>query len=137
VKNPLAAHPPWRQLLIVSIVLPLLIVLAVLAFAWPAARMQPRNVPVGLVGSSPASERVLEQLSAADPGAFAFRLYADTSAARAAVVDRKVYGAFVVTARSVPVSTPPTRRAGCRWSTWCRCRTTTREVWYSPRHCCR
>src|SRR3954453_20006132 len=50
VKNPLAAHPPWRQMLIVSLVLPLLIILAVLAFAWPAARIQPRNVPLGVVG---------------------------------------------------------------------------------------
>lgn len=103
MKNPLAAHPPWRQLLIVSIVLPLLIVLAVLAFAWPAARLRPRHVPVGIVGSTPGSEQVLERLSAAEPGAFDFRLYADRSAARAAVVDRDVYGAFVVTAQQVTV----------------------------------
>jgi hypothetical protein len=38
LRNPLAAHPPWRQLLIV---------LAVLAFAWPVARMRPRNVFIG------------------------------------------------------------------------------------------
>ncbi|HEU5008768.1 MAG TPA: ABC transporter permease [Jatrophihabitantaceae bacterium] len=103
MKNPLAAHPPWRQLLIVSIVLPLLIALAVLAFAWPAARMRPRNVPVGIVGSTPGSEQLLERLSAAQPGAFDFRLYADRSAARAAVADRDVYGAFVVTAHRISV----------------------------------
>jgi len=103
VKNPLAAHPPWRQLLIVSIVLPLMIALAVLAFAWPAARMRPRNVPVGIVGSTPGSEQLLERLSAAQPGAFDFRLYANRSAARTAVADRDVYGAFVVTAHRISV----------------------------------
>jgi hypothetical protein len=103
VKNPLAAHPPWRQLLIVSIVLPLLIALAVLAFAWPAARMRPRHVPVGIVGSAPGSERLLERLSAAQPGAFDFRLYANPSAARAAVADRDVYGAFVIGAHRISV----------------------------------
>jgi hypothetical protein len=103
LRNPLAAHPPWRQLLIVSIVLPLLIALAVLAFAWPAARLRPRNVPVGLVGSTPGSEQLLEQLSAADPGAFEFRLYPDITAARAAVADRDVDGAFVVGPRQASV----------------------------------
>jgi hypothetical protein len=89
--------------LIVSIVLPLLIALAVLAFAWPAARLRPRNVPVGLVGSTPGSEQLLEQLSAADPGAFEFRLYPDITAARAAVADRDVDGAFVVGPRQTSV----------------------------------
>lgn len=49
MRNPLASHPPWRQLLIISVVLPLVIVLAVLAFAWPAARIAPRDLPVGIV----------------------------------------------------------------------------------------
>ena len=55
MNNPLAAHPPWRQLLIVSIVLPLLIVLAVLAFDWPAARAAPRHLPIGVIGSNPGT----------------------------------------------------------------------------------
>src|SRR6202035_3455516 len=33
MRNPLAAHPPWRQLTIIAVLLPLMIVLAVLAFA--------------------------------------------------------------------------------------------------------
>jgi hypothetical protein len=97
MKNPLAAHPPWRQLLVVSIVLPLLIVLAVLAFAWPAARIEPRDVPVGVVGSTPASQQLITQLSAAAPGEFDLRLYADQAAARSAIAHRDIYGAFDVT----------------------------------------
>ena len=53
MRNPLAAHPPWRQLAIISVLLPLMIVLAVLAFAWPTARIAPRHLPVGLVGTGP------------------------------------------------------------------------------------
>ena len=49
--NPLANHPPWRQLIIISMVLPLMIVLGVLAFAWPVARLAPRDLPVGIVGT--------------------------------------------------------------------------------------
>jgi hypothetical protein len=95
--NPLAAHPPWRQLLIISLVLPLLIVLAVLAFAWPAARIAPRDLPVGIVGAGPASQHAIQGLARAEPGAFDIQHYPSESAARTAIEDRSVYGAFVIT----------------------------------------
>jgi hypothetical protein len=96
MKNPLAAHPPWRQLVIVSIALPALIVLAVLAFAWPAARIAPRNLPVGVVGIDASTAPVAQALAKAEPGGFDLHLYADESAARRAIEDRDIYGAFVV-----------------------------------------
>ena len=67
-RNPLAAYPPWRQLTIIAVLLPLMIVLAVLAFAWPAARIAPRDLPVGIVGTGGASEPVLSGLTRSDPG---------------------------------------------------------------------
>jgi hypothetical protein len=93
-RNPLAEHPPWRQLVIVAVVLPLVIVAAVLAFAWPAGRIAPRDLPVGIVGASPAAQQVVESLDRAQPGGFDFHLYADDAAARTAIEDRDVYGAF-------------------------------------------
>ena len=96
MRNPLAAHPPWRQLTIIAVVLPLMIVLAVLAFAWPAARIAPRGLPVGIVGTGTASERVLAGLNRSDPGGFDVRRYADQASARAAIRDRDIYGAFVI-----------------------------------------
>ncbi len=96
MRNPLAAHPPWRQLAIISVLLPLMIVLAVLAFAWPAARIAPRHLPVGLVGTGPASQQVLSGLTRSDPGGFDVQRYADEASARSAIEDRDVYGAFAV-----------------------------------------
>jgi hypothetical protein len=96
VRNPLAAHPPWRQLTIIAVLLPLMIVLAVLAFAWPAARIAPRGLPVGIVGTGTASERVLAGLNRSDPGGFDARRYADQASAGAAIRDRDIYGAFVI-----------------------------------------
>ena len=95
MRNPLAAHPPWRQLTIIAVLLPLMIALAALAFAWPAARIAPRGLPVGLVGTGAASERVLAGLNRSDPGGFDVRRYPDQAAARAAIRDRDIYGAFV------------------------------------------
>ena len=103
MRNPLAAHPPWRQLTIISVLLPLMIVLAVLAFAWPAARIAPRHLPVGLVGTGPASQQVLSGLTRSDPGGFDVQRYADEASARSAIEDRDVYGAFAVGAGGITV----------------------------------
>jgi hypothetical protein len=103
VRNPLAAHPPWRQLLIISVVLPLVVVLAVLAFAWPAARIAPRDLPVGVVGTGPASEEAIAGMTHADPGGFSFQLYADQASARSAIENRDIYGAFAFAPRQVTV----------------------------------
>jgi hypothetical protein len=85
------------------VVLPLTIALAVLAFAWPAARLAPRQLPVGVVGATPATQQLVDGLSTAEPGGFDLRLYADEATARAAIRDRDVYGAFVVSGRDLAV----------------------------------
>ncbi len=103
MRNPLVAHPPWRQLVIISVVLPVLIGLAVLAFAWPVARATPRDLPVGIVGTSPAGQQVVEGLARAEPGGFDFHLYADGASARSAIENREIYGAFVVASGGVTV----------------------------------
>ena len=103
MRNPLAAHPPWRQLLIISVILPLIIALGVLAFAWPVARIAPRALPVGIVGTSPASEQAIAAMTHAEPDGFSFRLYPDMGSAQSAIKDREIYGAFAFTRRRVIV----------------------------------
>lgn len=85
-------HPPWRQLLLISTALPVLLMLAVLAFAWPAARVAPRDVPIGVVGPT----AVTAHLTHSAPGAFDVHSYPSAAAARTAIELRAVYGAFVV-----------------------------------------
>ncbi len=99
----LAGHPPWRQMLIVSTTLPTVIVAAVLAFAWPASRIQPRDLPVAIVGSTSESRTVIEHLETARPGGFEFHQYADAAHAREAIAHRQVYGAFEQTPGHVVV----------------------------------
>jgi hypothetical protein len=96
MRNPLAAHPPWRQLTIVAILLPLMVVLAVLAFAWPTARIAPRHLPVGVVGTGTGRQQVVTGLNRSDPGGFDVRRYASEASARSAIEDRDIYGAFAV-----------------------------------------
>jgi hypothetical protein len=99
--NPLVKHPPWRQLLIVSLVVPVLVTLAVMAFTWPASKTAPRDLPVGVVNSEP----IALALAHSQPGAFDLHLYPDDAAARTAIDDRDVYGAFEVTPGHLTVLT--------------------------------
>ncbi|WP_327289755.1 ABC transporter permease [Streptomyces sp. NBC_01198] len=102
MKNPLGV-PSWRQAVIMIVGLPLVIALAVMAYAWPAARIAPRDLPVGVVSTGTASQSVVEGLEHGRPGAFDIRLYPDQAAARSAIEHRDVYGAFVVAPGHVTV----------------------------------
>jgi hypothetical protein len=104
-KNPLVHHPPWRQLLILSVLAPLVVSLAVLLFTWPASRTAARGMPVGIVGTGAATQQTVERLTNTDPGAFELHLYADDAEVRGAIADREVYGAFEISSRRFTVLT--------------------------------
>ncbi|MFS8200117.1 ABC transporter permease [Streptomyces sp. CWNU-52B] len=91
---------PSHRLRIAAVVLlvPVLAALALWAFAWPAARTAPHDLPLGVAGPAAATAQVQKQLEAHE-GAFEIHRYADEAAARDAIEDRTVYGAVVVTGR--------------------------------------
>jgi hypothetical protein len=68
--------------------IPIIVAAVLTLFAWPAARMEPRELPIGVVGSPAATQAV-------DRDAFELHRYADEAAAREAIEEREVYGAFV------------------------------------------
>jgi hypothetical protein len=74
------------------LLIPLAVAVVLTLFAWPNARLEPRDVPVGVAGA-PALEK---RLGAAGD-AFEVHRYASEGAARTAIEDRDVYGAFVAT----------------------------------------
>ncbi|MFG2278735.1 ABC transporter permease [Streptomyces asoensis] len=86
-----------RRLVAVVLLVPLLAAVALWAFAWPAARTAPRDLPLGVAGPAAATAPLERQL-AQQEGAFDLHHYTDGKAAREAVEDRTVYGAVVVTA---------------------------------------
>lgn len=87
-----------RRLLGVVVLVPLLAALALWAFAWPAARTAPRDLPLGVAGPATATAQMERQLRQ-HAGAFEIHHYADERAARVAIEDRTVYGAVVATAQ--------------------------------------
>jgi hypothetical protein len=97
-------HSQRRPKPAMIVLVPLVAALVLTLFAWPSARLEPRDLPIGVAGPPTAAGAIEQRLSARD-GAFDVRRYADEAAARAAIEDRDVYGAFVATPRGPKVLT--------------------------------
>ncbi|MFM9371059.1 ABC transporter permease [Streptomyces sp. Da 82-17] len=95
---PSPAPGPTRRLIAVLVLVPAVVALALWAFAWPAARTAPRDLPIAVAGA-PAAVAGIEQQLERKEGAFDVHRYDDEAAARSAIEDRDVYGAIVATER--------------------------------------
>ncbi|MFE9580161.1 hypothetical protein ACFYO1_27510 [Nocardia sp. NPDC006044] len=82
-----------QRALAVAVGAALLQALMLIAFAWPAANIAPRDLPIAVTG--PQADLVVTQLAGHSPDAFDIARPADETAARAAIEDREVYGAIV------------------------------------------
>ena len=107
-----------RALVAVVVLVPLLAGLALAAFAWPAARLAPRDLPIGVVAPAAAGDAI-EQRLARDGDAVEVHRFADPASARAAIADRDVYGAIVVAPDGTTVLTAPAGSADAAcWRSW-------------------
>lgn len=82
-----------------GIVIGLTVVLAVLfiAFALPAARSKPHDVPIGFAGPPAAAAQFQTGLEEKAPGGFALTQLRDQGTLRTAIRDREVYGGIALT----------------------------------------
>src|SRR5262245_24181453 len=80
----------------VAVLVPVAIAITLAAFAWPSARLEPRDLPFGVAGA-PAATSGIEQDLASRPGSFDVHHYANEQAARDAIEDREIYAAVVAT----------------------------------------
>ena len=95
-----ARRPSWAVILLIPVAAALVLTL----FAWPQARMEPRDLPVGVAGPIAQVQQIERELEAQD-GAFAVHRYADESEARDAIADRDIYGAVALTPTGAKVLT--------------------------------
>ncbi|MFI5506684.1 ABC transporter permease [Mycobacterium sp. NPDC051804] len=89
-----AGHEPPAALRATGIVVALTVALAIIAiaFALPAARTAPHDVPIGIAGPQAASGQISAALEKQAPGAFAITYYPGEAALRDAIHNRDVYG---------------------------------------------
>jgi hypothetical protein len=87
-------HAPPAALRATGVVVALAVALAIvaIAFALPAARTAPRDVPIGAAGPQAAGGQVAALLDKQAPGAFAVTYYPGEQALRDAIRNRDVYG---------------------------------------------
>ena len=87
-------HEPPAAIRATGIIVVLTVALAVvaIAFALPAARSKPHDVPIGVAGPQAASGQVAGLLEQHAPGAFAVTYYPGEDALRDAIRNRDVYG---------------------------------------------
>jgi len=102
-------HEPPAAIRATAIVVALTTALAILAiaFALPAARSKPHDIPIGAAGPQAASGQVADILEQHAPGAFALTYYPGEAALRDAIRNRDVYGgmSFRPEGRSLLIAT--------------------------------
>lgn len=95
---------PNHRMVVVVLLIPVVVTIALWAFAWPAARIAPRDLPPGIAGSAPAADRLQQQFEQ-HGDAFEIHRFGDGATARTAIEDRVVYGAVVITPKGPRVLT--------------------------------
>jgi hypothetical protein len=102
-------HEPPAAIRATGIVVALTTALAMLAiaFALPAARSKPHDIPIGAAGPQAAGGQVADILEQHAPGAFALTYYPGEAALRDAIRNRDVYGgmSFRPDGRSLLIAT--------------------------------
>jgi hypothetical protein len=102
------AHAADRRrppLIAVITLLTAVLTVFLIAFAWPSARSEPRNVPIAVSGPAPAVTQVEAGLEQAMPGGFEITAVPDRQAAVQRIEDRDAYGAIVLDAAQPEVLT--------------------------------
>jgi hypothetical protein len=106
---PTTPHTPLRPLHAL-LGLAALAAIALTLFAWPQARSEPHELPIGVVGTAEATAPIERQLAARGDD-FDVTRYTGPAAAREAIEDREIYGAIVVTPTRQAVLTAPAASA--------------------------
>lgn len=86
----------WSFAALYGVVGSVLVALVVLAFVWPAAAMQVRDLPVGISGPDDAVAAFEQALAEQDPSPFFLQTVASPSEAESRIRDHELYGAIVL-----------------------------------------
>lgn len=101
LRSPGVAHPSSAVARAAGVVLAITAALAIvtIAFALPAARSGPHDIPIGAAGPQAAGGQIAAMLDDRAPGAFAVTYYPGADALADAIRHREVYGGLVLPAQ--------------------------------------
>src|SRR5438270_10771230 len=92
-------HTRWRFAVLFGIAGSLVVGLVVLAFVWPAATAEPRNLPVGIAGPSAQVSAVEQRFAQQDPDPILFVKVASRADAVQRLRARELVGAALLGGR--------------------------------------
>lgn len=99
------AATPWERVFALAGLLTVALTVLIIAFAWPASRSEPREVPLVVAGPAEATAQAAERLRHAGEDAFDITAVSDRAAAVDAIESRDAYGAIVVDSSGAEVLT--------------------------------
>jgi len=100
-----ASHPAAAEAVGIVVVLTAVLALLFIAFALPAVKSGPHDVPLGIAAPPDQVAQLEAGLGNAAPDAFDVRTYADEPALRDAILDREIYGGVAPNPNGVQVYT--------------------------------
>lgn len=103
--SPEAEASSWQKITTVTLLLIAVIVVFLAAFALPNINSEPRNIPVALAAPEQAVNVIIDALDKAAPDMFEITVTADAEQAHDRILDRSVYGAFIVTQSGLTIET--------------------------------
>jgi hypothetical protein len=86
----------WGVAALFGILGSLIVAVIVMAFVWPAATSQAKNLPVGINGPEQAVTAIEDKLAEQDPAPFALSTVDDRDDAVAQIESRELYGAILL-----------------------------------------
>jgi hypothetical protein len=87
---------PITTTLGIAALVPLVVSLLLIIFAWPVVNTAPNKLPIGLVTSTTMTQRLPKLLEGLRPGAFVLKAFDSEAQARQAILEREVYGAILL-----------------------------------------
>ncbi|WP_084039374.1 hypothetical protein [Demequina sp. NBRC 110053] len=94
--QPAPAQQSWKPVIGLAIGLSALLSTMLIAFGLPAVTSGPSDVPIAIAAPEVVVDQITDALDDAQPGAFDVTVAPDEAAATAMILDRDIYGAFVV-----------------------------------------
>jgi hypothetical protein len=95
----------WQLGVAVVVGLAAVLTLMLAAFAWPAANLAPRDLPIGLVAPDPVAAQLEQGLNRGGTNAFQITRIADRTGVEQQIRERAIYGAVIVSQQGAEVLT--------------------------------
>lgn len=95
----------WKPIILFTVMETVIVSLILVIFAWPLVNATPAGLPIGIVGPAVVTDAVEQAVDSQAPGVFSWTEFDSADTAVAAIGQREIYGAFVLSDTGLEVIT--------------------------------